>query len=131
MEKTGYNLKSNKLEHVPKQEGIMKRFKVAAVIILSGLLLYGCKMGGESSQFPPEQSTIYVSRDGEVYTALVKATWSHCSLFHHLPLKQIPFHACRGQCPCFHCLWHRCLNMIRACPARSPVLKIWSLEGRF
>ncbi|MCI8724518.1 MAG: hypothetical protein HFG66_00045 [Hungatella sp.] len=50
----------------------MKRFKVAAVIILSGLLLYGCKMGGESSQFPPEQSTIYVSRDGEVYTALVK-----------------------------------------------------------
>ena len=48
----------------------MKRFKVAAVIILSGLLLYGCKMGGESSQFPPEQSTIYVSRDGEVYPAM-------------------------------------------------------------
>lgn len=50
----------------------MKKVKVAAVIILSGLLLYGCKMGGESSQFPPNQSTIYVSRDGEIYTALVK-----------------------------------------------------------
>lgn len=50
----------------------MKRIKVAAVIILSGLLLYGCKMGGEKSTFPPEQSTIYVSRDGEIYTALVK-----------------------------------------------------------
>lgn len=50
----------------------MKKVKVAAVIILSGLLLYGCKMGGESSHFPPDQSTIYVSRDGEIYTALVK-----------------------------------------------------------
>ena len=50
----------------------MKRIKVAAVIILSGLLLYGCKMGGETSTFPPEQSTIYVSREGEIYTALVK-----------------------------------------------------------
>lgn len=50
----------------------MKKVKVAAVIILSGLLLYGCKMGGDSSQFPPNQSTIYVSRDGEIYTALVK-----------------------------------------------------------
>lgn len=50
----------------------MKKVKVAAVIILSGLLLYGCKIGGEKSTFPPEQSTIYVSRDEEIYTALVK-----------------------------------------------------------
>ena len=47
----------------------MKKAKITAVIIMAGLLLYGCK--GGSSTFPPEQSAIYVNRSGEIYTALV------------------------------------------------------------
>ena len=47
----------------------MKKAKITAVILMTGLLLYGCK--GGSSTFPPEQSAIYVNRSGEIYTALV------------------------------------------------------------
>lgn len=50
----------------------MKKAKLMAVIVLSGLLLYGC-VGGGSSTFPPEQNAVYVNRNGEIYTALVGA----------------------------------------------------------
>lgn len=50
----------------------MKKAKLAAVAVMAGLMLYGCKGSGGNSSFPPEQSSIYVNRDGEIYSALVK-----------------------------------------------------------
>ncbi len=49
----------------------MKKTKVAA-FLMAGLLLQGCKIGG-SSTFPPEQNAIYISRKGEIYTALTES----------------------------------------------------------
>lgn len=50
----------------------MKKAKLAAIAVMAGLMLYGCSGGGGSSAFPPEQSAIYINRDGEIYSALVK-----------------------------------------------------------
>lgn len=50
----------------------MKKAKLAAIAVMAGLMLYGCKGGGGTSSFPPEQSAIYVNRNGEIYSALVK-----------------------------------------------------------
>ena len=49
----------------------MKKARVAAAVVLAGLMLFGCKASG-SSPFPPEQSAIYVNRDKEIYTAIVE-----------------------------------------------------------
>ncbi len=49
----------------------MNKTRLTAAVLAAGLLLYGCSAGGGST-FPPEMSTIYVNKDGQLYTAIVR-----------------------------------------------------------
>lgn len=48
----------------------MKKAGIAVLAITTSMMLFGCS--SKSSTFPPQQSAIYVSRDGGLYTALVE-----------------------------------------------------------
>lgn len=49
----------------------MKKHFIAVAGISIGILLTGCARS-RTSTFPPEQSAIYVSREGALYTSLVR-----------------------------------------------------------
>lgn len=49
----------------------MGKTGVAALAVMTGILLSGCAMENKST-FPPQQSVVYVSKDGGIYTALVE-----------------------------------------------------------
>ena len=49
----------------------MKNHFIAVAGISIGILLTGCARS-RTSTFPPEQSAIYVSREGALYTSLVR-----------------------------------------------------------
>lgn len=48
----------------------MRKAKVVAAIFFAAAMLFGCK--AEVSPFPPEQSSIYVNKAGEIYSAIVE-----------------------------------------------------------
>lgn len=49
----------------------MKKTGMAALALAAGMMLSGCK-AGKTSTFPPQQSAVYVSKEGAIYTALVE-----------------------------------------------------------
>lgn len=52
----------------------MKKWKMAAAVIMAGLMLHGCSgFAGGGSEFLPESSGIYVTRDGAIFSATVEA----------------------------------------------------------
>lgn len=50
----------------------MRKTGIAAVLALSGMLLFGCAGGGSTSTFSPRQNSIFVTRDGQISSALVE-----------------------------------------------------------
>lgn len=58
------------LQYLPGWRMIMRKARIAAVIVLAVSMLFGCK--AEVSPFPPEQSAIFVSKAGEIYSAIVE-----------------------------------------------------------
>lgn len=49
----------------------MRKTGMAVLAVMAGVILSGC-ITGKKSAFPPEQSTVYVSKEGELYTAIVE-----------------------------------------------------------
>ncbi|MEG2350421.1 MAG: hypothetical protein RSB57_07920 [Hungatella sp.] len=50
----------------------MKKIKIAVLAALMGVLLSGCKNSGSTSTFSPEQSSIFVTREGAFSSALIE-----------------------------------------------------------
>lgn len=49
----------------------MERTGMAALVLAAGVVMSACGPRG-SSTFPPQQNAVYVSREGELYTALIE-----------------------------------------------------------
>lgn len=49
----------------------MERTGMAALVLAAGVMMSACGPRG-SSAFPPQQNAVYVSREGELYTALIE-----------------------------------------------------------
>ena len=50
----------------------MERTGMAALVLAAGVIMSACGPRG-SSTFPPQQNAVYVSREGELYTALMES----------------------------------------------------------
>lgn len=51
----------------------MKKARVAALALASAMLLFGCADRNSTSTFTPQQNSIFVTRDGQISSALVEA----------------------------------------------------------
>lgn len=61
------------LSYVQIQEDNMKKIRIALAAVLAAVLLFGCAGKGTASAFSPEQSSIFVSREGRFLSAAVEA----------------------------------------------------------
>lgn len=50
----------------------MKKAKIAMLVLITGLLLFGCADRGSTSTFTPSQNSIFVTREGVFSSALVE-----------------------------------------------------------
>lgn len=50
----------------------MRKTGIAVLAVLTGLMLFGCGSRGNTSTFSPEQSSVFVTRDGKFTSAMVE-----------------------------------------------------------